>query len=190
MDTIKSLFFSFKKDDKLIFRFIMIVTVCCLPLKQFAQQRSVKWISFEELELVNTKNPRKVIIEVYSKDCEWCKKFEKDVLENAVIANYINDNYYLVKAEAFDKAPIRFNGKELFSTNGFHPITSVYLKDPKGTPLSSPTQLFFDEKLTLLNFLKGYTTAKNFEMALSYFGDNYYKKMDWDKFIFGFKGKL
>ena len=153
----------------------------------FSQKSIVHWKSLEQMEVALVKEPRKVMIEVYSKDCEWCKKFEAEVMSNPVIANYINLHYYIVKVEAFDKTAIKFKNKELLSTNGFHPLTSEYLKGQ--VPLSFPTQLFFDENLNFLNFLKGYNTAQNFEMAIAYFGEDYYKTHSWSTFIKSFKGK-
>jgi thioredoxin-related protein len=152
------------------------------------QIKPIHWYTLDELHKVQVNKPKKIIIEVYSKDCEWCKKFESEVLTNPIIIKYINQNYYMVKVEAFDKVSIRFNNKELVSTNGFHPLTSEYLKDQ--IPLSFPTQLFFDEKFSFLNFLKGYNKADNFEMAITYFGGNYYKTTNWDTFIKGFNSRI
>lgn len=154
----------------------------------FSQKSIVQWKTLEQMEIALVKEPRKVMIEVYSKDCEWCKKFEAEVMANSVIANYINSHYYIVKVEAFDKTSIRFKNKELSSTNGFHPLTSEYLKGQ--VPLSFPTQLFFDENLNFLNFLKGYSTPQNFEMAIAYFGEDYYKTQGWSAFLQSFKGKI
>lgn len=151
-----------------------------------AQKIPVKWLTLQQLATVQVSQPRKVIVEIYSEECNWCKKFETEVLTNKVIASYINQHYYLVKVEVSDKSTIQFNDKELKSTNGFHPLTSEYLT----LPLSFPTQLFFDEHLHYLNFLKGYNTPQNFEIALAYYGDNYYKTANWADFLKSFKGKV
>jgi thioredoxin-related protein len=171
--------------------FIKLVLVVYLHLimssSLFSQINSVKWHNLDQLDILQAKKPRKVIIEIYSKDCEWCKKFESEVLTNPVINSYINQYYYMVKVDVFDKSSLRFKNKELLSTNGFNPLTAEYLKN--NTPLSFPTQLFFDEQLNFLNFLKGYNTAPNFEMAITYFGENYYKSTNWNIFIKEFKHK-
>ena len=151
-----------------------------------SQTTALKWINLEQLSILQVKHPRKVLIEIYSEECHWCKEFEAKVLTNNIIASYMNQHYYLVKVEAFNKSTVQFNNKELKSTNGFHPLTSEYLT----LPLSFPTQLFFDEKLTYLNFLKGYNTAQNFEIALAYYGGNYYKTSNWVDFLKLFKGKV
>lgn len=152
------------------------------------QNKPLRWLTLQELERVQVKKPKKLIIEVYSKECEWCKKFESEVLTNPIIMTYINSNFYLVKVEIHDQKPIRFNNKELLSTNGFHPITAEYLKGQ--IPISLPTQIFFDEQLTILNFLKGYNSPKNFELALNYFGGNHYKKQSWNEFMKLFQGRV
>lgn len=153
----------------------------------FSQISSVKWCNLEQLPALQAKEPRKIIIEIYSKDCEWCKKFESEVLSNPDINSYLNQYYYMVKVDVFDKSPLIFKNKQLLSTNGFNPLTAEYLKGQ--TPLSFPTQLFFDEKFDFLNFLKGYNSVPNFEMAITYFGGNHYKSVTWSDFIRKFKTK-
>lgn len=152
------------------------------------QVTKIKWMNLQEIEVELRKNPKKVMVEVYSKDCEWCKRFEVEVLTNPIIVNYLNKYYYLAKIDVFDKMSFRFNNKVLLSTNGFHPLTSEYLKGQ--APLSFPTQLFFDEKLNFLNFLKGYNTASNFEIAIAYFGEDFNKSATWDQFLKIYKGKI
>lgn len=170
-----------------------IKKVLCLGITLFfcsysliGQKTALEWITFEQLRILQAKHPRKVLVEIYSEECHWCKEFEAKVLTNHVIASYMKQHYYFVKVEASDKSTIQFNNKELKSTNGFHPLTSEYLT----LPLSFPTQLFFDEKFTYLNFLKGYNTPQNFEIALAYYGENYYKTYNWVDFLKLFKGKV
>ena len=152
------------------------------------QVTKIKWMNLQEIEFELRKNPKKVMVEVYSKDCEWCKRFEAEVLTNPVIVKYLNKHYYLAKIDVFNKTPFRFKNKVLLSTNGFHPLTAEYLKGQ--APLSFPTQLFFDEKLNFLNFLKGYNTAANFEIAIAYFGEDINKSATWDQFLIIYKGKI
>jgi hypothetical protein len=152
------------------------------------QVTKIKWRNLQEIEVELRKNPKKVIVEVYSKECEWCKKFEAEVLNNPIIYAYLNKHYYLAKIDVFDKTPFVFKNKVLLATNGFHPLTAEYLKGQ--APMSFPTQLFFDEKLNFLNFLKGYNTAANFEIAIAYFGEDFNKTATWDQFLKIYKGKI
>ncbi|PWK17627.1 thioredoxin-related protein [Arcicella aurantiaca] len=171
-------------------KFISLLLWICLGNHHIslAQKNTIEWITFEQLKVVQAKTPKKVIVEVYAKDCEWCQKFEKEVFNNQMIIDYINQNYYSIKADAFDKNSIRFNDKELVSTNGFHPITTIFQKGQ--SPLSFPTLLFFDEKLTILNFIKGYNSAKNIDLAINYFGGNHYKTQNWNEFSKTFQGQI
>lgn len=166
--------------------FIVFLVLICFSVKIKAQ--NITYYTIDQIDTLQKQKPKKVMIELYSKDCEWCKKFETEVLKNPIIIDYLNQHYYTVKIEAFDKRTIRFKNRELLSTNGFHPITAEYLKGQ--VPLSFPTLLFFDENLTLLNFLKGYNIPKNIEIALAYFGDDAYKTKQWSEFIASFRGKI
>ena len=76
----------------------------------FAQEK-INWMTIEEAEAANKKEPRKLVIDVYTDWCGWCKKMDKDTFQNEKIAKYVNENYYAVKFNAEQKDSIVFLGQ-------------------------------------------------------------------------------
>ncbi len=151
-----------------------------------AQSTSIHWLSIDSLNEKYKQSPKKILFEVYSKDCHYCHDFEEKVLKNQWLAQYINDTYYAVKLDAFDKAPINFAGHLYQSKDGMNPLASYLLKGV----IKFPTIVFIDEQLKLLNYLQGYNDVVKTEMAMRYFGDNAYKTIAWPTYQQTFQTKI
>ncbi|BDD04602.1 thioredoxin family protein [Aureibacter tunicatorum] len=88
-----------------------------------ATPSKIKWVTLSEAEQLSKKNPKKVIIDMYTTWCYWCKVMDKKTFSNDDVAAYINDNYYAVKLNAEEKKMFDFqgaqtNGPQLTSTFG------------------------------------------------------------------------
>ena len=69
----------------------------------YGYSQEINWISIEEAEIANKKEPRKVFIDVYTDWCGWCKKMDASTFEDPQIIKYLNENYYCVKLDGEDK---------------------------------------------------------------------------------------
>lgn len=73
----------------------------------------IKWYTFEEATKLNQKEPKMVLVDVYTDWCGWCKKMDKETFTDAKVIQYINENFYAVKLNAEDnKKKFKFRGKE------------------------------------------------------------------------------
>ncbi|MEM9362813.1 MAG: DUF255 domain-containing protein [Bacteroidota bacterium] len=148
------------------------------------QAQSVQWISWEEaVELTqNDANPKKIFVDVYTDWCGWCKKMDKDTFQNAEVAAYMQDNFYMVKFDAEGKDPIEYQGKTFkyvpSGRRGYHELAAALLQGQ----MSYPTVVFLDEKLNMLSPVPGYQKAKPFLKIARYFGDDIYKNQDWKEY--------
>ena len=70
----------------------------------------IEWITFEEAIKRNEKKPKKLLIDLYTDWCGWCKKMDKDTYENSKIAAYVNKHYYAVKFNAEQKEDVQYDG--------------------------------------------------------------------------------
>jgi thioredoxin-related protein len=69
------------------------------------------------------KEHKNLVLFVYSSYCPWCKKMERDTLENKEVIEYLNKNYIFVAAnQDIDEFPQRF------MPNG---TPTTYVIDPK-----------------------------------------------------------
>ncbi|MBR9920811.1 MAG: DUF255 domain-containing protein [Bacteroidetes bacterium] len=142
----------------------------------------IQWMSWEEAVAASNENPKKVIVDIYTDWCGWCKRMDTNTFQQEKIANYINENYYAVKFDAEQKEDIEFNGKKYSFVNnnrrGYHELAAELTKGRLGYP----TTVFLDEELSVIQSIAGYKSPEEFEIIITYFAGNFHKKMPWDKY--------
>ncbi len=160
-------------------KYIYLVLISLITLTTSAQE--VTWLTWNEAaELVKTeKNPKKIFVDVYTDWCGWCKKMDKDTFQNAEVAAYMSENYYMVKFDGEGKDPIEFKGKTFnfvpSGRNGYHEFAAALMQGK----MSYPTTIFLDEKMDMLSPVPGYQKPEPFLQIAKYFGENIHKEKDW-----------
>ena len=154
------------------------------------QAQEVNWLSFEEALELNKKNPKPIMIDLYTDWCGWCKRMDATTYKNEVIVKYINDNYYAVKMDGEGKEDITFKGRTFkFVQKGrskYHELAAAILNGK----LSYPSTAFFDSKEQLIQSVPGYLVKERFEKILAYFSGDAYKNTPWKDFEKNFKSSL
>jgi len=158
------------------------ILVAIIGLLTFASNaQEVNWLSWDEATSLaaTDKNPKKIFIDVYTDWCGWCKKMDKDTFQNAKVAEYMTNNFYMVKLDGEGKEPIDFKGKTYkyvpSGKRGYHELAAALLQGR----LSYPTVVFMDEQLNMLSPVPGYQKPDPFLNIARYFGDNIYLEKDW-----------
>ena len=152
----------------------------------------LKWISFTEAVELNKKEPKKILIDVYTEWCGWCKVMDKSTYTDTTIINYINKYYYPVKLDAEMKDTVRFRDSVVFvnpnpaQNRSPHQLAQALLNGK----MSYPTTVFLDENLNMLGPLPGYYAPQNLEPVLVFYGEERYKTTNWDEFNKTFKGRV
>ena len=65
-------------------------------------QESIQWMKFEEAIAANAKNPKMILVDVYTDWCGWCKKMDKDTFTDPRVIAHFQKNFYAVKLNAED----------------------------------------------------------------------------------------
>ncbi|NJB72459.1 thioredoxin-related protein [Saonia flava] len=153
-----------------------------LTLSLSAQE--VQWLTWDEAATLaqTDKKPKKIFIDVYTDWCGWCKKMDKDTFQNAEVAAYMQENFYMVKMDGEGKEPIEYKGKTFnfvpSGRRGYHEFAAALMQGR----MSYPTVIFLDEKLDMLSPVPGYQKPQPFLKIAKYFGDNIYKEKDWKSY--------
>lgn len=75
-------------------------------------QDQIQWMKFEDAIAENAKNPKMILVDVYTDWCGWCKKMDKETFTDPKVIEYINSKFYAVKMNAEDtKRTFEFMGK-------------------------------------------------------------------------------
>lgn len=164
----------------LFFFFLFCLLFLKLPLygqSEAAGEPSehIEWISLEEAQQRSMKAPRKILVDVYTDWCGWCKRMDRDTYEKPEVIQYINEHYYAVKFDAEQKEDINLGDRTFkFIPNGrhgYHELAALMLENR----LSYPHTVFFDEKLVKIVAIPGYRGKMEMMAFLHYFKNNVYK---------------
>jgi thioredoxin-related protein len=178
------------KVHKLIFSFLALILFIAAKAPEKGEAIEVQWLSFEEAVELNNTEPRKILIDLYTDWCGWCKKMDKDTYARAEIIDYLNDKFYAVKFNAEQKEDVFFNDHTFkfvpSGRRGYHELAAALTQNQ----LSYPTTVFMDEQLQIIQPIPGYLDARTFDTISKYIGEEKYKDTPWAEFQKNYQSKL
>ena len=168
-----------------------VLALLFISISGLAQNESnVKWYSIEEAEKLNKQEPRKIMIDVYTDWCGWCKKMDKETFNHPVIAEYINKHYYPVKLDAESKEEIIFKGTTYKfvpqGARGYHELAAGLLNGQ----MSYPSIAYMNEKMELLGAVPGFFTPDRIEPLLNYIVEEKYASESLEEYQKSFQSKI
>ena len=174
---------------------LVILSFICALMMGAAQAQlkipaKVKWYTIEQAVELQKKEPRKIMIDVYTDWCGWCKKMDAETFDHPVIAEYLNANFYPVKFNAESKEPITFGGKTFVNENqgsrSSHQFAIALLQGQ----MSYPSIAYLNEKMEPLGAVPGYYSAKDFEPLIKYIEEDKYKTASFEDYKKGFVSNI
>ena len=77
-----------------------------------ASNEKLHWLTIEEAQILNKREPRNMIVDVYTQWCGPCKMMDRMTFTDPAVIKKVHENYYAVKFDAESAAPIKFGDKE------------------------------------------------------------------------------
>ena len=158
---------------------LAVLFVFALSFTTIAQE--INWVTLEEAMELQKKEPKKIMMDVYTNWCGPCKMLDKDTFQNEDVANYVNEHFYAVKFNAEGSGKITYKD-QTFSNPNYDPSKanrrnsahefSRYLKVQ-----AYPTIVFFDEEANFIAPIRGYQKPQGLELYLKLFKSDKYKDM-------------
>lgn len=176
---------------KIVVFSLICATMISVVQAQLKLPAKVKWYTIEQAVEMQKKEPRKIMIDVYTDWCGWCKKMDAETFDHPVIAEYLNTNFYPVKFNAESKEPITFAGKKFINEGqggrSSHQFAIALLQGQ----MSYPSIAYLTEKLEPIGAIPGYYTAKDFEPLIKYIEEDKYKSnVSFEDYKKNFAGKV
>lgn len=167
--------------------FIALAMVACNSIQAQSQttadSNAIEWLTFEEAVEKSKTEKKKILIDVYTDWCGYCKVMDKNTFTDARIAALINEEFYAVKLNAEQKEPITFRGttfKHVASgRGGYHELAASLLQNQ----LSYPNFVFLSEDFKIIPVvpgkpsLPGYRKPEEFHFFLKYVADELFTEM-------------
>ena len=117
------------------------------------------WTSVEKAVTLAKTDQKKILVDVYTDWCKWCKVMDQKTFSNEEVSSYLANNYHLAKFNAEQKESLTFNGKTYnFQKNGrrgYHEFAADILNGQLGYP----SLVVFDSNLNKIEVIRGYKSA-------------------------------
>jgi len=118
------------------------------------------WNSLENAVQLANKDKKKILIDVYTDWCKWCKVMDEKTFNDQSMKEYLKANYHLVKFNAEQKETITFNGKSYsYESKGRRGLNSLATELLDGR-LSYPSIVVLDASLEKLQTIRGNKSPK------------------------------
>ena len=159
--------------------YFIYAVVLLFSAVSFGQE--INWMSMDEALAAQKKEPRKIMMDVYTDWCGPCKLLDKRTFRNADVAAYVNEHYYAVKFNAEGNSKVSYKGKT-YTNPGYDPARKG--KRNSNHELTNylriqgyPSIVFFDEASELLVPLTGFLNPQQLELYLKLFVEDAHKKI-------------
>ena len=167
-----------------------LILIVSLFLVMNIHAQKVNWLTFEDAIELSKKEPKKIMIDVYTDWCGYCKVMDKNTFSNKYVANYLNESYYPVKFNAEQKEDIVFNEKTFRfiaqGSRGYHELAAALLSGQ----MSYPSIVFINEQVQVFHVEKGYIDPKRFDEMIKFIGGDHFKTESLDEWRAKYKSPI
>jgi len=132
----------------------------------------IQWHTFTEGMNLCRGTDKKLLVDVYTDWCTWCKTMDKETYEQDEVISYISDHFIPVRLNAESKEMRQFDTLQL---------TDAELADAFGVT-GYPTTIFIQSDGRPITSIPGYIKKDEFKNILRYIADNAYQKMDYNQY--------
>ncbi len=154
---------------------VLAALLLAVPLSSCTSggKTELKWVKFDQGLAEAQKTGKKVLIDVYTDWCGWCKRMDADTYSNTALASYLSSKYVLVKLNAESGNQVTYKGQKMteqelagaFGITGYP--TTVFLKS-SGEPITG---------------YPGYADVRKFSDVASFIAEDHYLTQKFDAYV-------
>lgn len=124
------------------------------------------WNKIQNLEKLQQESPKKVLVDVYTDWCRWCKVMDQKTFTDPALKQFLQKEYHLVKLNGEDPSTILFKGQNFSfvkgGRRGYNQLAATLLQGN----LAYPSFVVLNEQLEVEEVIRGYKNAEAFQAAL------------------------
>ncbi|HEX2963487.1 MAG TPA: thioredoxin fold domain-containing protein [Ignavibacteriales bacterium] len=160
---------------KITLLIVVLIAILGSAAFYYPAPEEVKWTNFDKGLEASKKENKKVVVDVYTDWCSWCKKMDASTYKNSEVAKYMADNFIAVKLNAESASKVKFMGES---------YTEQQLAQGFGVT-GFPSTIFFDEKQQPITVVPGYLDDKQFLNILKFINEGAYKNQNFEDYMKG-----
>lgn len=135
-------------------------------------ESSIAWHGFDEGMALAAKENKKVLVDVYTDWCVWCKKMDKEVYTDMKVVEILKANFIAVKLNPEVQQDVSFNNERV---NGGRFAQAMGVS-------GYPSTLIFGGDGTPITKIDGFQQAQQFATLLTFIGEDHYKTKSFQQF--------
>lgn len=159
-----------------VLTFFMAAGFVPKPAPDAPAAENINWISIEEAEARAKQDGKKILVDVYTDWCGWCKRMDATTYSDPQVVDYINNNFHAVKFDAEQKEDVTVKGRTFKFVDqgrrGYHELAAGMLQGK----LAYPATVFLNSDFDLLVNIPGYQKTDAMMAFLSYFKEELYNQ--------------
>lgn len=152
-----------------------------------AENDSIKWLTIEEADSLSRKEPKPLLIDVYTDWCGWCKHLDKTTYADPAVISFINRDFYPVKLNAETSDTVSFQNKIYPPIKNRDRYVSSLAAELLQGKMSYPTTIFRYDKERINMVVPGYLDVLKMQSFLVYFTENAYRSSGVNEFVADFE---
>jgi thioredoxin-related protein len=157
--------------------FTVLLVLLAAALNLQAGEKSLTWYSFNDGLGEAKKTNRKVLIDVYTDWCGWCKRMDVHTYANAEVAGYLQKRYVVVKLNAESDRTLTYKGRQYTERE----LAAAFGID------GYPSTLFLRADGEPITIYPGFADAKQFMNVLSFIAEDHYLTTTFQDYVAGRK---
>jgi len=153
-----------------------VVAIILLSLSTYPsgnENSGLKWYSFEDGIRKSMETKKKILMDVFTDWCGWCKKMDNSTYSDTKVISYMNEKYIPVKLDAESKEKVAYQGKN---------YTEQQLSRTLGVS-GYPATVFFDNETNLITVVPGYIESKDFLNIIKFLAEDIYKTKSYEDYL-------
>ena len=154
--------------------FIVFIIAGCFHVSAQTAEK-VKWYTLDEALKLNATAPRKILIDMYTDWCGFCKKMDAETFNHPVVAKYINKHFYAVKFDAESSAPVKFGDHTFVNQGSGGSRKSTHQFATAFGVSGYPTIVYLTGDLKLIGAVPGFMAPKQIEPLLHFIVEEQYR---------------
>lgn len=152
-------------------RYFLLILILCFTSISLA--KGPQWKKFDEGLSQAKKSGKKILVDVYTDWCSWCKKMDANTYADKKVMEYLNKNFVVIKLNAEANETITYSGQK---------ISPAEFSQGMGVS-GYPATLFLQSDGQPITLLPGYAEADMFIHVLSFIGENHYEKKKFAEYL-------